>query len=88
MLDRDFGYRRECTRLPCTLKGNYTSGNGISYTARCLDISDKGVDVVTPSPLQVDAQVKIDLTTRDNLPLLLTGRVCWSKKVSEEQWQS
>lgn len=88
MSDRDFGYRREHTRLPCVLKGNYTSGDGISYVAKCLDISTKGLGVVTPTPLQIDSQVKIDLTTRNNLPLLLAGRVCWSRKVSEDKWQS
>lgn len=88
MQDRDFGYRREFKRLPCALKGNYAAATGISYAAQCKDISTKGAGLITAQPLQIDSQIKIDVTTRRNSPLLLTGRICWCKKISDEQWQA
>jgi hypothetical protein len=88
MSDRDFGYRREFKRLPCTLKGSHTASTGVSYAIQCKDISAKGAGLITDAPLQIDSQVKIDLTTRKKLPLLLAGRVCWCKKVHDDNWHA
>jgi hypothetical protein len=88
MQDRDFGYRREFNRLSCALGGNYASAAGISRSIQCKDISVKGAGVIVSFPLQIDSQVKIDVTTQRNLPLLLAGRICWCKKISEDCWHA
>lgn len=87
MQDRDFGYRREVERLRCSLAGNYVAANGISYQVKCQDISTKGAGLATSTPLPIDSQAKIELSTKKKLPLLLAGRVCWCNKISEDDWR-
>lgn len=88
MLDRDFGYRREAQRLNCPLVGNYVAANGISYQVKCQDISNKGLGLEISTPLQIDSQVKIELSTKRRLSVLLTGRVRWCNKISEDYWRT
>lgn len=87
MQDRDFGYRREVERLRCSLVGNYVAPNGISYRVDCKDISIKGMGLLTSTPLSIDSQVKIELSTKRKLPLLLAGRVRWCNGVYEDDWR-
>lgn len=87
MLNRDFGFRREVKRLSCDLKGTYVSG-GISHEVQSKDISNKGLGVITATPLQIDSQVKLEMSTKNKVPLLLAGRVCWCRKLDEDWWRS
>lgn len=80
MVNNEYGYRRQVRRQPCYLKGSCFIAEGISEEMRCEDISAKGVGVRTTMQLPLNAQVKLDLITKNSQHLGLEGRVCWCSK--------
>ena len=80
MAKRAFNEKRLFDRATCSMPGNYVLKDISSGTFVCKDISPKGIGIETAKPLPVDTKVKIEITTKKKVPLILEGKVRWSKK--------
>ncbi|MCK9614653.1 MAG: PilZ domain-containing protein [Candidatus Omnitrophica bacterium] len=77
---RAFNEKRLFDRTLCSMPGSYVLKDISSGTFVCKDISPKGIGIQTTQPLPVDTKVKIEITTKKKVPLILEGKVRWSRK--------
>lgn len=80
MAKRAFNEKRLFDRTECTMPGKYVLRDISSGTFVCKDISPKGLGIETTKPLPIDSKVRIEITTKKKLPLILEGKVRWSRK--------
>lgn len=77
---RAFNEKRLFNRTLCSMPGNYVLKDISSGTFVCRNISPKGIGIETNKPLPVDTKLKIEIATKQKVPLILEGKVCWSRK--------
>jgi hypothetical protein len=80
MAKRAFSEKRLFDRTTCSMPGRYVLKDISSGTFVCKDISPKGLGIETNRPLPVDTKVRIEITTKKKVPLMLEGKVRWSRK--------
>jgi len=83
MAKRAFNEKRVFDRTACSMPGRYVLKDISSGTFVCKDISPKGLGIETTKPLPVDAKVRIEITTKKKVPLMLEGKVRWSRKEND-----
>jgi hypothetical protein len=80
MAKHDFNEKRVFDRTNCSMPGKYELKDISSGTFVCRDISPKGIGIETDDPLPVDTKVRIEISTKKKVPLILEGKVRWSTK--------
>ena len=80
MDSEEFGCRRKVERLFCSLTGFCVPCDDTYYHIKCENISLKGAMIFSPMPLDVNAHIQLEVTTKKMDHLQLQGTVCWCKK--------
>ena len=79
--------RRVFKRFPCHLAGNYLSLDESSGKVRLRDISDRGVGLISDTPLTAETILNLNIVTKKKRFLNLKGKVCWCKEI-EGNWRA
>jgi hypothetical protein len=72
--------KRVFERVPCSLKGTYASSDSRTGEVVCEDISALGVRLTTSAPIAVSGRIRINFTTKREVPFCVEGKVCWCTK--------
>jgi hypothetical protein len=87
MIGQDIDCSREAQRVLCAFKGINLTSPSVSSEVQCIDLSTKGMGITASEPFRVNSQASIELVTKRNSPLQLTGKVCWCRKLNVGRWR-
>jgi hypothetical protein len=76
-----YGYRRAYQRFACFLNGKCECSDGKSYDVSCNDISYKGAGIISPQPLTINSNLKMQLSNIKAGLIEVEGKICWCNNV-------
>jgi PilZ domain len=75
-----YDYRRCIERKPSFLACGFLLFGADSLTIGFNDISLTGAGISSPTPLPINAQIKLALNTKKKGLIIIEGKICWCKK--------